>query len=218
MKHTLRAIARLLGYPDAAWRDHLDALRDALHDERALASGRLAELDALADRIASIAPLQAEAEYVELFDRGRATALHLFEHVHGDSRERGPAMIDLLRTYEDAGLELAPGELPDHLPVLLEYASTQPPEAARELLREVVHILEAIHAALLRRRSLYAAAIGALLDLAGMRSGRPAAAADDEPPLDAVWEEPPVFGGCSNAGQAQPIRIVRQAGATGARA
>ena len=74
-------------------------------------------------------PIELEARYVELFDRGRATSLHLFEHVHGDSRDRGPAMIDLTQTYEKAGLLLGPHELPDHLCVVLEFASTQPPRA-----------------------------------------------------------------------------------------
>ena len=78
-----------------------------------------------------------EAAYVELFDRGRATSLHLFEHVHGDSRDRGPAMIDLQRTYEQAGLVSRRDELPDYLPVMLEFASTQPPREARAFLGEI---------------------------------------------------------------------------------
>ncbi|MET5021328.1 nitrate reductase molybdenum cofactor assembly chaperone, partial [Burkholderia pseudomallei] len=76
-----------------------------------------------------------------LFDRGRSTSLHLFEHVHGDSRDRGPAMIDLAQTYEKAGLHLGPAELPDYLPVVLEFASTQPPKEARAFLAEMTHIL-----------------------------------------------------------------------------
>ena len=95
--------------------------------------------------------LAAEADYVELFDRGRATSLHLFEHVHGDSRDRGPAMIDLAQTYEKAGLFLAPGEMPDYLPVVLEYASTQPPAEARAFLGEMAHIFNAIFSALQQR-------------------------------------------------------------------
>ena len=213
MKTTLRAIAHLLGYPDAELRAHLAEVRDALHAERALTSGRLAEIDALLDRIAALAALEAEAEYVELFDRGCATSLPLFEHVHGDSRERGPAMIGLVRTYEQAGLLLAPGELPDHLPVLLEYASTQPPEAARELLREVAHLLRLLCSALARRHSEYAALVGALLDLAGESVESVELA--DEPALDQAWEEPAVFDGCTNAGRQaqQPVRVVRRAAA-----
>src|ERR1044072_9070581 len=124
---TLRVLAHLLDYPDAALREHLPDLRAALHVQRTLSAARLAELDALVDQLLHATGFDAEAAYVDLVDRGRGTALHLFEHVHGDSRDRGPAMIDLIKTYEEAGLYLASGELPDHLTVVLEYASTQPP-------------------------------------------------------------------------------------------
>jgi nitrate reductase delta subunit len=81
---------------------------------------------------------------VQLFDSGRRTSLHLFEHVHGDSRDRGPAMIDLAQTFEQAGLYLAEGTLPDYLPAVLEYASTQPPREARAFLNEMAKILNVI--------------------------------------------------------------------------
>jgi len=208
---SLRVLARLLGYPDAELRGNLMALREALHEERALAPQRLAELNALIDALALAAPLDSEAAYVELFDRGRATSLHLFEHVHGDSRERGPAMIDLAQTYEKAGLFLAEGEMPDFLPVVLEFTSTQPPREAREFLAEMAHIFNAIFAALQQRGSAYACVLGALLELAGEKA-QPVQIAAEEP-LDAVWQEPVVFDGCSSKGQAkpdqpQPIHIV----------
>ena len=157
--------------------------------------------------------LDTEAEYVHLFDRGRATSLHLFEHVHGDSRERGPAMIDLAQNYEQAGLFLAPGEMPDYLPVVLEFASTQPPKEARAFLAEMVHILNAIFSALQQRRSAYASVLGALIELAGEKAQSVTVVADE--PLDQAWEEPVVFDGCSSKGQAkpgqpQPIHIVRK--------
>ena len=126
---TLRVLAHLLSYPDVTLRGHLGEMGDALHDERALTAGRLIELDALIDRLRGGRAMDVEAVYVELFDRGRGTALHLFEHVHGDSRDRGPAMVDLIKTYEQAGLYIGEGELPDHLTVVLEYASTQPARA-----------------------------------------------------------------------------------------
>jgi nitrate reductase delta subunit len=121
---TLRVLARLLSYPDAVLRQHLPDLRAALHADKAIAASRLAELDALMNSLAHGDALAIEGRYVEIFDRGRATSLHLFEHVHGDSRDRGPAMIDLAQTYEKAGLFLAPGELPDYLPAVLEFVST----------------------------------------------------------------------------------------------
>ena len=210
---SLRALACLLGYPDAELRSHLDELRAALHADRALSAPRLAELDALIDALQRGEGLALEGSYVELFDRGRSTSLHLFEHVHGDSRERGPAMIDLAQTYEKAGLYLAEGELPDYLPAVLEFASTQPPREARAFIGEIAHILNALLAALQQRQSAYAAIPNALLELAGEKP-QPVQITPDEP-LDADWEEPVVFDGCSTKGQArpdqpQPIHIVRK--------
>lgn len=221
MARTLRALARLLGYPDAELRAGLPLLRDALRREAALPTSRLAELEALLAEIARAHPLDAEVEYVQLFDSGRRTALHLFEHVHGDSRERGPAMIDLAQTYERAGLWLAEGEMPDDLRVLLEFASTQPPREAQSLLAEFAHLIDGIHAALQQRGSRYAAVMGALLDLAGATPGTHARAVPQphEAPLDESWQEPEAFDGCASAGaragQApahQPIHVVRPAG------
>jgi nitrate reductase delta subunit len=211
---TLRVLARLLSYPDAELRGHLADMRAVLHGEQALAPQRLAELDALMAQLASGEPLETEAAYVELFDRGRATSLHLFEHVHGDSRDRGPAMIDLTQTYEKAGLFLGEGELPDFLPVVLEFTSTQPPQQAREFLGEMAHIFNAIFAALQQRGSAYACILGALLELAGEKASPVEIAAEEA--IDAVWQEPEVFGGCSSKGQAspgqpQPIHIVPKA-------
>ena len=131
MARTLRVLARLLSYPDADLRQHIDAMREALQREQALGAVRLGEIDVLLASIERQSAIDAEADYVQLFDSGRRTSLHLFEHVHGDSRDRGPAMIDLAQTYEKAGLYLGEGEMPDHLPVVLEYASTQPPREAR---------------------------------------------------------------------------------------
>ncbi len=209
LARTLRALAHLLRYPDAELRAHLDELAAALHAERALAAAQRAALDALVAELAGARGLAAEAVYVELFDRGRGTSLNLFEQVHGESRERGPAMISLIRTYEQAGLELQPGELPDHLPVLLEYASTQPARQARAFLGEFAHLLRALHTALARRASAYAAVPAALLALAGEAAGE--VALPEEPPLDEAWAEPAAFDGCASAGQgaARPIHIVK---------
>jgi len=212
MSKTLRVLAHLLSYPDVQLRSHLPEMRTALNEERALGASRLAELDALIDRLRNRRPLDVEADHVELFDRGRGTALHLFEHVHGDNRDRGPAMVDLCKTYEAAGLYLAPGELPDHLTVVLQYASTQPPVQAKAFLGEISHILQVIFSALLRREAAHACVLAALLDLAGERAQ--AVTVPAEPELDESWAEPMAFDGCSTQGQArpgqpQPIQIVR---------
>lgn len=208
---TLRVLARLLSYPDADMRAQLSGMATAIIGERALAPARQAELLALMDALELMPELEAEAAYVALFDHGRATSLHMFEHVHGDSRDRGPAMIDLAQTYDKAGLILTPGELPDYLPVILEFASTHPPREARAFLAEMAHILCAIHAALRKRESGYAIVIAALLDLAGEDVQPMKLAAEEE--IDASWSEPVVFDGCASLGQAkpeQPIQIVRK--------
>jgi nitrate reductase delta subunit len=213
VRKTLRVAAALLSYPDAGLLGHLGEMRELLHEEAALSTARRQELESLLDNLQDTPLLQLEAAYVELFDGGRATSLHLFEHVHGDSRERGPAMIDLGQTYARAGLLLIDGELPDYLPALLEFTSTQPPRQARDFLAEVAHILAGIHAALHKRRSGYACVLGALLDLSGVKVEPVEPPA--EPTLDESWVEPVVFDGCSTQGQArpgqpQPVHIVRQ--------
>ncbi len=215
-RYTLRALARLLAYPDAQLRSELSALADAIDQEAALPAARRAELRTLALELQRSAPLDTEARYVETFDRGRATSLHLFEHVHGDSRDRGPAMIDLAQTYEKAGLFLGPDELPDHLCVVLEFASTQPAALAKSFLGEMAHILTAIFSALLQRDSPYAAVLAAVLELSGHTAQAVTIAVDEA--MDDSWAEPEAFGGCSTRGQAkpgeaQPIHIVRNTNA-----
>jgi len=219
--YTLRALALLLSYPGEQLRAVLPELVAAIGDEAALPALRRAELQAFAADLLRADPLEAEARYVELFDRGRSTSLHLFEHVHGDSRERGPAMIDLHKTYESAGLRLEGRELPDHLCVVLEFASTQPPKVARAFLGEMAHILRAIFSALRQRGSAYASLVAAVLELAGEKAAAVPVAPDES--LDATWEEPQAFGGCSTQGQAapgqpQPIQIVRRRAPQGASA
>lgn len=219
MSLTLRALARLLSYPDDALREHLGELRQVLRTEAALQPARLSEVEALIDGIAAQSAIDAEADYVQLFDSGRRTSLHLFEHVHGDSRERGPALIDLAQTFEKAGLYLAEGEMPDHLPVVLEYASTQPAREAQAFLAEMAHIFNVIFSALVQRDSRYASALGALIELAGEKAA--AVQVPDEAPIDETWAEPAAFDGCSTAGQqrpgqSQPIQIQRKTAGTAA--
>jgi nitrate reductase delta subunit len=211
--YTLRVLAHLLRYPDAQFRAHIPEMQTALQNEAALAPVRLAEVAALLRYLEHAPALEVESQYVELFDRGRRTALHLFEHVHGDSRERGPAMVDLIQTYEKGGMYLGPEELPDHLPVLLEFASTQPSVQSREFLGEIAHIVRNIFSALTAQKSPYASVLAAVLELAGEKAETVPLA--PEPSLDESWAEPEVFGGCSTEGQAkpgqpQPIKIVRK--------
>ena len=145
-----------------------------------------------------------------LFDRSRSLSLNFFEHVHGESRARGQAMVDLLETYRAGGFEPVGPELPDHLPMLLEYLSTRPLPEAREVLADAAHIIAALAERLARRQSPYAAVFGALGALAAVPAAAEllaeiAAAPDDDPEdlaaLDAAWEETVVtFGPDPNAG------------------
>jgi nitrate reductase delta subunit len=147
--------------------------------------------------------ISTQERYVELFDRGRATSLHLFEHVHGDSRDRGTAMIDLLERYHQAGLALNASELPDYLPVVLEYLSTRPEDEQRDTLDDCAHILRKVGEALLRRDSAYGSVFAALLALAGQAGLDPAhqPTADEEKSLDEEWvEEPVTFGPSASPG------------------
>lgn len=214
-RYSLRALARLLAYPDAQLRSELAPLIAAIDEEAAVPAARRAELRALAADLVRRDPLEVEARYVETFDRGRATSLHLFEHVHGDSRDRGQAMVDLVQTYEQAGLHLNPdngGELPDYLPLVLEFASTLEAGAAQGFTGEFAHILNALYAALLKRRSLYAHIPAAVLELMG--HAIEATEVPEDEALDDAWAEPAAFDGCSTKGQQradqpQPIHIVR---------
>ena len=121
-------------------------------------------------------------------------------------------MIGLAQTYEKAGLFLAPGEMPDYLPVVLEFVSTQPPKEARAFLSEMAHIFSVIFSALQQRHSPYASVLGALLELSGERAQAVKTVPDEE--LDIAWEEPVAFDGCSSKGQtkpgqSQPIHFVK---------
>lgn len=213
IRYSLRVLSQLLSYPDAAMRQQWPQLMTVLDEEGVLSSARRTELQALVAHLQHLNPMDAESRYVETFDRGRATCLHLFEHVHGDSRDRGPAMIDLTKTYEQSGLFLAPEELPDHLCVVLEFASTQTPEVAKAFLGEMAHILNAIFSALLKRESPYAVVLAAVLELSGHKAQSVAIAVEES--LDESWSEPEAFDGCSTRGQArpgeaQPMHFVRK--------
>lgn len=196
-----RLLSALLDYPEPELLEALpeiDRLLAATPDTHQAHE----KLTPLLDTLRSTDLITLQEHYVATFDRNPSHALHLFEHVHGDSRDRGPAMIDLTQTYEKAGLFLGPDEMPDYLPVVLEFVSTQPPKEARAFLGEMAHIFNAIFNALQQRKSPYASVLGALLELSGEKAHPVKIVADE--PLDTTWEEPVVFDGCSVKGQTKP--------------
>ena len=189
----LRALSALLAYPDAELRAALSEIADAIRDARAIDAALRERLVALVDEIAASDPLEAEGRYVDLFDRGRRTSLNLFEHVHGDGRQRGPAMLELKQRYLDAGLEPVADELPDHLPLLLEYLSCRDAAEVRDTIGEIAHILRVLGNTLLQRHSRYAAVMAALLALGGEKGLDAQAPVPPAEDLDQAWEERPAF-------------------------
>ncbi|MGP3789869.1 nitrate reductase molybdenum cofactor assembly chaperone [Pseudomonas sp. B392_1p] len=194
---SLRVLARLLDYPTADLQQAADELASILTGEARLDTHLRARFADWCLHLAQAPLLDLQAEYVELFDRGRATSLLLFEHVHGESRARGQAMVDLLAEYEAAGFALDARELPDHLPLFLEYLSTRDEQEIGRWLGEISHILALLTARLEERNALHALVPHALLALIGateqIDQHRPTVAAEepDHTPqaLDQVWEE-----------------------------
>jgi nitrate reductase delta subunit len=194
---TLQALGALLTYPTADLVDALPDIHALIVEEGALDKDQRNRLKGLMLWMTGQELLDLEEAYVDLFDRGRATSLHLFEHVHGESRDRGQAMVDLKALYQRAGLELRGNELPDYLPAVLEYLSVRPLAETREMVGDCAHILRALGQQLVKRRSRYAAVIDAVLALAGETGVGSADVAEtpNEKSLDEEWaEEPVIFG------------------------
>jgi len=217
MKHSLplRALSRFLQYPDAELIQHSAEVTSALLAMPKLNKKVYAGLVDFVNHLESADLYDLQEEYVECFDRGRATSLHLFEHVHGDSRERGQAMVDLLQTYKDGGLELSANELPDHLSVILEFASTLPLDQSRQFIGEMAHILNAVYSTLVARNNRYAWLIAAAIEFSGEKFKIVELKIEEES-MDEEWAEPPAFGGCSTRGQSkpgeeQPLQFVKRA-------
>ena len=195
---SLKLLAVLLSYPSEDMVASLPEIARRLGEETAL---RGATQDALAGLLAELKRddlLDLQERYVAQFDAGHSTSLHLFEHVHGDSRDRGQAMVDLNALYRRSGFVLAVNELPDYLPALLEYLASRPAEEVHELIEDCAHILRAVGERLIAGGSPYAAVMAALLDLHGaapLAAPQAAAKAQGAQSVDEEWDEAPVeFG------------------------
>lgn len=213
MAMTYRALSRLLSYPEAPLQSEAGLCVDVIRDEGLVPERIITSLRKLAVHIAGSDLYSAQAAYVDLFDRTRSVSLHLYEHVHGESRERGPALIGLVELYRSRGLELDVSDLPDYLPVFLEFLSIIPDAEAAGLIGEAAHVLEAIAERLKKRQSPYRAIFGALLAISDRPADRAAVADllainDDDPndlaALDAAWEEEAVTFGPGTASDGCP--------------
>ncbi len=220
MNRTLKTVSLLLTYPTAELQEAAPDLKAVLAAESTLDERERTLLARLIDDIATLDLYDAQERYVLLFDRTRSLSLHLFEHVHGESRDRGQAMVDLMAMYEADGFAVDVKELPDYLPLFLEYLSMKPADEARELLGQTAHIVTALKERLKKRKSVYVNAFGVLEALA---LGKPdeklvrelLETPEDDPSdleaLDRIWEEEAVtFGGNAGENNCGPDRLQRQ--------
>ncbi|MEO9825930.1 MAG: nitrate reductase molybdenum cofactor assembly chaperone [Paracoccaceae bacterium] len=207
---TLKALSLILSYPTLELQQAMPEIGGVLASETRMTAAARRALRPLVEELATRDIYDVQEAYVMLFDRSRTISLNLFEHVHGESRDRGGAMVSLVETYRDGGFDPVTSELPDHLPVLLEFLATRPASEAEETLADAAHIFEAITERLVRRESPYAAVFAGLVQLSGVKADNAAVAEmlaqpDDDPTdleaLDEVWEESEVlFGPDPNAG------------------
>ncbi|MBN9600291.1 MAG: nitrate reductase molybdenum cofactor assembly chaperone [Afipia sp.] len=201
---TFKVLSALLTYPSEDLVAAAPLFCVVLDEEGLVPVAARERLDVLIEELATGDLYDLQERYGLLFDRSRSLALHLFEHVHGESRDRGQAMVDLKTLYENAGFVITANDLPDFIPLFLEFLSTQPVEAARELLAQPAHILAAIAERLERRSSSYRAVFDALVAIAEAKPEREAVeellkGPDPDPmdfaALDEAWEEEEVkFG------------------------
>lgn len=201
---TFKVLSALLTYPSEDLIAAAPLFGAVLDDEALVPLAAREKLDVLLEELATGDLYDLQERYGLLFDRSRSLALHLFEHVHGESRDRGQAMVDLKTLYENAGFFITANDLPDFVPLFLEFLSTQPIATARELLGQPAHILAAIAERLERRQSNYKAVFDALVAIAEQQPEREAVeellkGPDPDPmdfaALDAAWEEEEVnFG------------------------
>jgi len=193
----LKVMARVLEYPNEELQASKDALVAVVLEDSRLPRQNKEQLLTFIDRLCDEDLMDGQESYVGTFDRGRATSLLLFEHVHGESRDRGQAMVDLMEQYRANGLEIDARELPDYLPLFLEYLSTRPWSEIRNWLEDIHHILGLLGERLYQRKSAYHVVMDSLLVLSGRKTDRQELAQivaseerDDTPEaLDKVWEE-----------------------------
>lgn len=203
----LKALAALLGYPDAALQAHAEELAAILASREELSEQERGTARRFAEWLARSDLMEVQSCYVETFDRSRKSSLYLFEHVYGESRDRGPAMIELKKAYHEHGLFICRRELPDFLPLFLEFTAELHEPQAREWICNVGHILQRVHVRLVEKESPYAAVFRVLLEVARLdpapealsRFAAGEARADTPAALDAAWMEEPVLFGPEDA-------------------
>ena len=199
--NTFKVLGLLMSYPRPEWMSHLDECSLVLKQENFLPKKLLRAVLAFIEELVSADLYGVQEQYVATFDRGRSHSLHLFEHIHGESRDRGQAMVDLASAYEEKGLFIDQAELPDYIPLFLEFLSLCPVNEAVTLLGEPIDIMATIAARLHERGSSHAALFDALVALSRVKPSQDkieevlAQGLEDSSleALDKEWEEAAAF-------------------------
>jgi nitrate reductase molybdenum cofactor assembly chaperone NarJ/NarW len=186
---TFKVISLLLCYPESDWLSALPELEEALASEADFNGDAYTRLAPLFAQLRETSLIALQENYVATFDRNPSHSLHLFEHIHGESRDRGSAMIDLLQEYWKYDFDASASELPDYVPLFLEFLSLLPLDEALALLGDAVHVLATIGRKLDANGSPYATAFQLLEALS------PVAAQELlEPPVRDMDEAMEMFG------------------------
>jgi nitrate reductase delta subunit len=164
---SFKALGALLDYPTAELQAAADEIEQALAEERAIGAADLEGVRAFIDQLRRRDIMDLQEYWIGLFDRSKRLALHLYEHSYGESRDRGQAMVNLALTYRMNGFEMNASEMPDYLPLFLEFLSVIPEVHARRYFDEALDIIEALRVRLEERDSTYGALLAALVALAG---------------------------------------------------
>lgn len=198
----LCVISRFLDYPDVSLLEGKEEAKQIIFEANINPDLKQKMQKFVDDRLA-LDLLDWQSEYDGLFERGRSLGLWLFEHVHGESRARGQAMVDLMEQYKQAGLEISQHELPDYVPLFLEFVATQGDDNAQSWLQDVEHVLALLQVRLEKRESNYSVLFEVLQSIAGCNvdmSEIKQQAATEQPDntkeaLDKEWEEEEVTFG-----------------------
>ena len=201
--NTFKVLGLLMSYPKPEWIAHLDECEMLLQQESFLPKKHFHAVQAFIERLKTSDIFSVQEEYVSTFDRGRSHSLHLFEHIHGESRDRGQAMVNLSDAYEEKGLFIDKAELPDYIPLFLEFLSLCPADEAIGLLGEPIDIMATIATRLKKRDSSYAVLFNALVALSKVKPSEEkiqevlAQELEDTSleAMDREWEEAAAFSG-----------------------
>lgn len=200
MIKTYKVLSLLLSYPNDELQEFLLHVEKELREESLLREDQLRGLAEFCKRFGQLDLTDWQEEYVQLFDYSRSVSLHIFEHIKGDSRDRGQAMVNLMEFYKENGMHLNTKELPDYIPAFLEFLSNLPLEKAAGLLGETVYVMDRINEALSESDNLYSSIFQAIISLSARQPDKTITREmiKNEKPLDldAEYEEEPVtFGG-----------------------